>query len=140
MFNNTHLICCVLSPRFYWLFSATYSFQKLEFPLLSTLYPNSYLIKYGKTCLKKPLKKKTKVGFQDRFSLNEGQKYCRMLQGSILQYFRPSFSYHLSLRPLFCLILSGHLRQGLLYVTGFQLYKPSGKHCGSRSAGFSEAN
>ena len=49
--------------------------------------------KYSKTCLKWPLKKKTKIGFQDRLSLNAGQKvlqnaplnagqkYCRMLQG-----------------------------------------------------------
>ena len=34
---------------------------------------------YSKTCLRRPLKKKTKIGFQDRFSLNAGQKYCRML-------------------------------------------------------------
>ena len=57
---------------------------------------------YSKTCLKR---------FLDRLSLNAGQKYCR----SILQYFRPSLSYHLSLRPLFCLFLSGLLRQVLLY-------------------------
>ena len=36
---------------------------------------------YSITCLKRPLKKKTIIGFQDRLSLNEGQKYCRMLQG-----------------------------------------------------------
>ena len=36
---------------------------------------------YSKTCLKLPLKKKTNIGFQDRLSLNAGQKYCRMLQG-----------------------------------------------------------
>ena len=36
---------------------------------------------YSKTCLKQPLKKKTKVGFQDPYSLYAGQKYCRMLQG-----------------------------------------------------------
>ena len=36
---------------------------------------------YSTTCLKRPLKKKTKIGFQDRISLNAGQKYCRMLQG-----------------------------------------------------------
>ena len=36
---------------------------------------------YSKTCLKRSLKKKTKNGFQDRLSLNAGQKYCRMLQG-----------------------------------------------------------
>ena len=27
-----------------------------------------------------PLKRKTKIGFQDRLSLNAGQKYCRMLK------------------------------------------------------------
>ena len=41
-------------------------------------------------------------------------------KGSILQYFRPSSSYHLSLRSLFCLFLSGCLTQDLLYneITG----------------------
>ena len=34
-----------------------------------------------------------------------------MLQESILQYFRPSLSYHLSLRPLFFLFLIGHFTQ-----------------------------
>ena len=38
-----------------------------------------------------------------------------MVQGSIQQYFRPSLSYHLSLRSLFCLFLDGHLTQVLLY-------------------------
>ena len=56
-------------------------------------------------------KKKKKIGFQDRLSLNAGQKYCRMLQKSNLQYFRSSLSYHLSLRHLFCLFFSGGLRQ-----------------------------
>ena len=61
----------------------------------------------GKTCLKRPLKKKTKIGFQDRILLNAGQNY-----------FRLSLSYHLSLRSLFCLFLSGHLRlfDLILYV------------------------
>ena len=36
---------------------------------------------YSKTCPKRPLKKKTKTGFQDPLLLNAGQKYCRMLQG-----------------------------------------------------------
>ena len=35
---------------------------------------------YSKTCLKRPIKRRLKIGFQDRFSLNAGQKYCRMLQ------------------------------------------------------------
>ena len=40
-------------------------------------------------------------------------------KGSILQYFRPSLSYHLPLSPLFCLNLSGRLRQILLYFEIF---------------------
>ena len=69
----------------------------------------------GKTCHKWPLQRRPIIDFQDRLSLNAGQKYCRMLQESIQQYFQPSLSYHLSLRPLFCLFLSGRLRQVLLY-------------------------
>ena len=61
-------------------------------------------------------KRRPKIGFQDRLLLNVGQKYCRMLQESILQYFQPSLSYHLSLRTLFSLCLSGRLRQILLYL------------------------
>ena len=37
------------------------------------------------------------------------------LKESILQCFRSTLSYHLSLRPLFCLFLSGRFRQVLLY-------------------------
>ena len=49
---------------------------------------------------------------------------CRLMQvksiaecsnGSILQYFRPSLSYHLPLRSLFCLFLSSRFTQVLLY-------------------------
>ena len=36
---------------------------------------------YSKIYHTRPLKKKAKIGFQDRLSLNAGQKYCRMLQG-----------------------------------------------------------
>ena len=39
---------------------------------------------YSKTCLKWPLKKRQKIGFSDRLSLNAGQKYCRMLQHSAI--------------------------------------------------------
>ena len=65
--------------------------------------------------VKRPLSKRTKIGFQDQLLLNAGQKYCRML------YFLPSLSYHLSLRSLilFCLFLSGRFTQALLYVYVF---------------------
>ena len=36
---------------------------------------------YSKTCVKQPLSKRPKIGFQDQLSFNAGQKYCRMLQG-----------------------------------------------------------
>ena len=35
--------------------------------------------RYSKTCAKRPLSKRPKIGFQDQLSLNAGQKYCRML-------------------------------------------------------------
>ena len=39
------------------------------------------LLRYSKDCVKRPLSKRPKIGFQDQLSLNAGQKYCRMLQG-----------------------------------------------------------
>ena len=36
---------------------------------------------YSKACVKRPLSKGQKNGFQDQLSLNVGQKYCIMLQG-----------------------------------------------------------
>ena len=35
--------------------------------------------KYSKTCVKRPLSKIPKIGFQDQLLLNSGIKYCRML-------------------------------------------------------------
>ena len=64
---------------------------------------------YSETCVKRPLSKRQKIGFQDQLSLNAGRKYCRILQ--------PSLSYHLLLRYLFCLFLSGLFTHVLLYVS-----------------------
>ena len=38
----------------------------------------SCFVAYSKTCVKRPLSKRQKIGFQDQLSLNAGQKYCRM--------------------------------------------------------------
>ena len=57
--------------------------------------PDLYIC-YSKTCVKWPFSKRPKNGFQDRLSLNAGQKYCRMIS-----FFRPSLSYQFSSRPLF---------------------------------------
>ena len=35
----------------------------------------------SKTCIKRPLSKRQKLGFQYQLSPNACQKYCRMLQG-----------------------------------------------------------
>ena len=54
----------------------------LEDSMLSLNYlnTNKVIMIYSKTCLKRPVKKHTKIYFQDRLMLNAGQKYCRMLQ------------------------------------------------------------
>ena len=41
----------------------------------------SILIGIKQTCLKRPLSKRIKIGFQGQLSRNAGQKYYRMLQG-----------------------------------------------------------
>ena len=43
-------------------------------------YAGPYVSDYSKICLKRPLSKRPKIGFQDQLSLNAGEKYCRMLQ------------------------------------------------------------
>ena len=69
---------------------------------------------YSKTCLKQPLKKKTKIDFQDRLSLNAGQKYCRMLplehSAILLTFIKLPFA----IKTFVLSILSGRLRQVLL--------------------------
>ena len=82
-----------------------------------TVTPQSVLWKCTvNPVLSRHSKRRPKICLQDRLLLNAGQKYCRMLQESILQYFWPSLSYHLSLISLFCLFLNGRLRQVLLYT------------------------
>ena len=46
-------------------------------------FPQNKFWFYSKTCLNR----RPKLSFQDRLSLIAGQKYCRMLKESILQYF-----------------------------------------------------
>ena len=56
-------------------------------------------------------KTRPNIVFQDPLSLDAGQKYCRMLQESILLYFLPSLSFVFSI----VLFLSGRFRQVLMY-------------------------
>ena len=69
---------------------------------------------YSKTCLKRSLEKKTKIGFQCQSSLNAGQKYCRMLQWEHSAILSTYIKLPSVIKTLFCLFLSGRLRQVFL--------------------------
>ena len=56
-------------------------------------------------------KRRPKIGFKDRLVLNACQTYCRMHSAILLIFIKVPFV----LRALFCLFLSGRLRQVLLY-------------------------
>ena len=53
--------------------------------------------------------------FNTNYRFMQGTSIAECSKGSIMQYFRPSLSYIFPLRPLFLYILSGRLRQVLLY-------------------------
>ena len=74
----------------------------------------------AKVCTVKPVlsghSKRPKLVFKTDYRLMQVQSIAECSKGSILQYFRPVLSYHLSLRSLFCLFVSGRLRQALVYT------------------------
>ena len=59
---------------------------------------------------------------------------AKFSKGSILQYFRPSLSYHLSFRSLFCLFLSGRFTQ-VLHVFDWQPFVFFRSEGGQRDVG-----
>ena len=60
--------------------------------------------------------KDQKLVFKTNYLLMQVKSIAEFCKGSILQYFKPSLSYHLSLRYLFCLFLSDRFTQVLLYI------------------------
>ena len=104
--------------------SSTLPLSSLTFELLCQVWHsqlslpqrNTLNLMNSKSCLKQLLSKRPQVDFQDQLSLNAGQKYCRMLQREHSAILLPSLSYQLSLRPLFCLFLSGRFTQVLPYI------------------------
>ena len=62
-------------------------------------------VRHSKTCVKRPLSKRPKIGFQDQLSLNAGQKYCRMLQGEhsaiLLTFTKQPFVITIFVLPIF---------------------------------------
>ena len=56
-----------------------------------------------------------KLVFKYNYRLMQVKSIAECSKESILHYFQPSLSYHLSLRSLFCLILIGRFTHVLLY-------------------------
>ena len=69
--------------------------------------------------------KDQKLFFKTNYRLMQVKSIAECSKGSILQYFPPSLSYHLSLRPLFCLFLSGCFTVSYIFFTGY----PNGFYC-----------
>ena len=61
------------------------------------------------------IRKRPKLVFKTNYLYMQVKSIAVRSKGSILQYFRPSLCYHLSIRSLFCLFLGGRLRHVLLY-------------------------
>ena len=83
----------------------------------------SQLCVYSKTCVKRPLSKRPKIGFQDQFKtnfqdqllLNAGQNFCRMLQGEHSAILLTFIKLPFVIKIFVMSSLSGRFTQGLLY-------------------------
>ena len=84
--------------------------------LLFLLFSYFYFWKW--LCLKWPIKNRQNKYLNDKWYLNGGQKYWRMLP---LEYFWPALSDNWSWKPMFLLFESGHFRQVLLYVLSTEI-------------------
>ena len=85
-----------------------YGVETIMFAIWLTL-----CILYSKTC--DHSQKGRKLVFKTNYCLMQVKSIAECSKRSILQNIWPSLSYHLSLRYLFCLFLSGHFTQVSLY-------------------------
>ena len=74
-------------------------------------------MEYSKTCVKLPLLKRSKIGFQVQLSLNAGQKYCRMLQGEHSEILLTFIKLPFVIKIFVLSVLIGNFTQVLLYST-----------------------
>ena len=70
---------------------------------------------YSKTCVQRPLSKRPNIGFQDKLSLNAGQKYFRMLQEEHSAILSTFIKLPFVIKIFVLSILSGRFTQVLLY-------------------------
>ena len=96
-----------------------FQIQKVAIPVIIV---KKSLFLYSKTCVKGHIQKDRKLVFKIDYCLMLVKSIAECSKWSILQCFQPSLSYmyQLSLRPLFCLFLSGRFTQVLLYFLQFQ--------------------
>ena len=59
------------------------------------------MVLYSKSCVKWPLSKRQKIGFQDKLSLNAGQKYCRMLSAILSTFIKLPFVIKIFILSIF---------------------------------------
>ena len=86
--------------------------QDTQLNTISCIFLQKIKLNKVKPVLSGQSQRRQKLGFQDRLSLNAGQKYCRMLEHSaILSTF---IKLPFVIKIVFCLFLSGRLRQVLL--------------------------
>ena len=87
-----------------------------------TLVPQDFSIwAYSKSCVKRPLSKWPKIGFQDQLLLNAGQKYCRILQGEhsaiLLTFIKLAFVIKIFVLSIFeWLFYTGVTVKGNIYL------------------------
>ena len=85
---------------------------------ISLFDPNS------KTCVKRLLSKRPKIGFQDQLSLNAGRKYFRMLKGEHSAILSTFIKLPIVIKIFVLSILSGRFTQVLLYIVICPFIRP----------------
>ena len=76
-------------------------------------------MRYSKSCVKQPLSKRLKIGFQGQLLFNAGQKYCRMLQGEHSAILLAFIKLPFVIKIFVCLFLGGRFTQVLLYMINY---------------------
>ena len=116
-------ICCIfmLIKQIIFNVKTLWTFIRLFYRTLSDMGPhclqfwhpkdNRIFYKNSKTCVKQPLSKRPKLVFKTNYRLMQVKVLQNAPMGAFCNTFRPSLSYHLSLRSLFCLFLSSRFTQ-----------------------------
>ena len=89
---------------------------------LKVLRIDSLIYWYSRTCLKRPLKKNTKIGFRDRLSLYAGQKYCRMLQEEHSAILLTFIKLPFSIKTIVLYIFEWPLKTGFTVFQSFVIF------------------